>query len=106
MSLAQSIASAEIPARRTNALLGELGTTLKNTVKWQFSSSMLHGFIGAVQSAYGYAQDLNKSLNDIRIVTGLSADEMDKFAIKANKAAKALSASTLEYTNAALIYYQ
>jgi hypothetical protein len=29
-------------------------------------------------------------LNDIRIVTGYSADEMDKFAEKANKAAKAL----------------
>jgi hypothetical protein len=31
---------------------------------------------------------------------------MERFAIKANKAAKALSASTLDYTNAALIYYQ
>ena len=106
LSLAQSIASAEIPARRTSKLLGDLGTTLKNTIKWQFSSSMMHGFMGAVQSAYGYAQNLNKSLNDIRIVTGLSADEMDRFALKANKAAKELSASTLDYTNASLIYYQ
>jgi hypothetical protein len=31
---------------------------------------------------------------------------MDKFAEKANKAAKALSATTLDYTNASLIYYQ
>jgi TP901 family phage tail tape measure protein len=31
---------------------------------------------------------------------------MDKFALKANKAAKALSATTTEYSNAALIYYQ
>jgi len=31
---------------------------------------------------------------------------MDKFAERANRAAKALSASTLDYTNAALIYYQ
>jgi hypothetical protein len=41
---------------------------------------MLHGFMGAVSSAYGYAQDLNKSLNDIRIVTGASVAEMDAFA--------------------------
>jgi hypothetical protein len=47
-----------------------MGTTLKNTARWQISSSILHGFMGSVQSAYGYAQDLNKSLNDIRIVTG------------------------------------
>jgi hypothetical protein len=44
--------------------------TMKNTAKWQLSSSVLHGFMGAVQGAYGYAKDLNKSLNDIRIVTG------------------------------------
>ena len=106
LSLAQSIASAEIPARRTSTLLKSLGVSLKNAVKWQFSSSVLHGFLGSIQSAYGYAQDLNKSLNNIRIVTGLSADEMDRFAIKANKAAKELNASTLDYTNASLIYYQ
>jgi TP901 family phage tail tape measure protein len=87
-------------------LVGELGTVLKNTVKWQFSSSMLHGVIGATQKAFSYAKDLNASLNDIRIVTGASADEMDKFAAKAQKAAKALSATTLDYTKASLIYYQ
>jgi hypothetical protein len=31
---------------------------------------------------------------------------MDKFAAKANKAAKSLSSSTLDYTNASLIYFQ
>jgi len=31
---------------------------------------------------------------------------MEAFAERANKAAKALSASTLAYTDAALIYYQ
>jgi hypothetical protein len=31
---------------------------------------------------------------------------MDKFAEKANKAAKALSVSTTAYTDAALIFYQ
>ncbi|MBQ7820065.1 MAG: hypothetical protein IJ341_10260 [Bacteroidales bacterium] len=92
--------------RRSSALLASIGTTLKNTLKWQLSSSMLHGFIGAVQSAYGYTQDLNESLNNIRIVTGASTAQMEKFAVEANKAAKALSASTLEYTNASLIYYQ
>jgi hypothetical protein len=50
--------------------LSEFATTLKNTARWQISSSILHGFMGAVQSAYGYSQDLNKSLTDIRIVTG------------------------------------
>ena len=105
-TLAQSIMTAEVPLRRANTLISDMWVTLKNTARWQLSSSMLHGFMGAVQSAYGYAQDLNKSLNDIRIVTGASSDEMDKFAARANKAAKALSTSTTAYTDAALIFYQ
>ena len=106
MTLAQSIMTAEIPTKRISASLAALGTTLKNTAKWQLSSSMLHGFMSAVQTSYRYAKDLNTSLNNIRIVTGESAEAMDKFAARANKAAKALSASTLDYTDAALIFYQ
>lgn len=104
--LAQSITNAEIPIKRSNAAVQELWTSLKNTARWQMSSSMLHGFMGAIQSAYGYAKNLNESLNEIRIVTGHNIDYMDKFAERANKAAKALSATTLDYTNASLIYYQ
>ena len=106
MSLAQAVANSEVPIRRTNAMLKEMGTALANTARWQLSSSILHGFMGAVQSAYGYAQDLNESLNNIRIVTGQNIDQMAKFAEEANKAARALSATTTEYTNASLIYYQ
>jgi TP901 family phage tail tape measure protein len=97
---------AEAPLIRCSNVLKQFGTTLANTARWQISSSMLHGFIGAVQSAYGYAKDLNESLNNIRIVTGASKDEMADFAKEANKAAKALSTTTTEYTNASLIFYQ
>ena len=106
MQLTQAVAQSEIPFRRTNALVKEFATTLANTARWQLSSSVLHGFMGTLQSAYGYAQDLNESLNNIRIVTGNSVDDMAKFASEANKAAKALSTTTTAYTNASLIYYQ
>jgi hypothetical protein len=60
-----------------NKKMQEFSTTLKNTARWQISSSILHGFMGTIQKAYGYAQDLNSSLNDIRIVTGASIEKMD-----------------------------
>ena len=106
LKLAQSISLADQPMFKINNKLQEFATTMKNTVRWQLSSSMLHGFMGAIQGAYGYAKDLNKSLTDIRIVTGYSADEMAKFAEQANKAAKSLSTTTTDYTNASLIYFQ
>ena len=104
--LTQSLSKAEIPLRKTNALANNLWTTLKNTAKWQISSSILHAFMGALQSAKRYAQDLNESLTNIRIVTGYSTDQMAAFAKGANEAARALSTTTTEYTNASLIFYQ
>ena len=104
--LATSISNADVRIRNANTLLGQFATTLKNTARWQISSSLLHSFMGTLQSAYGYAQDLNQSLNNIRIVTGASVDEMSAFADRANKAAQALNTSTTQYTDAALIYYQ
>ena len=106
MSLADAVTQAEVPIRKTSTLLTSMGTVLKNTIKWQLSSSLLHGFMGSVQEAYGYVQDLNSSLNDIRIVTGNNIDEMSRFASEANKAAQALSTTTNEYAKASLIYYQ
>jgi hypothetical protein len=89
-----------------NGKLTQLWTVMKNTAKWQLSSSMLHGFIGGVSEAYRYAQDLNESLNNIRMVTGYSAEYMEEFAVQANKAAKALNTTTNEYAKASLIYFQ
>lgn len=106
MSVAQAVTSAEMPLKRTNKLFDQLWVTMKNTMRWQLTSSALHGFVGTLEKAYGYAKDLNRSLNDIRIVSNKSADDMAVFAEQANKAAKALSTTTTDYTDASLIYYQ
>ena len=104
--LARSIATAEIPLRRSSKLLDNFAVTMKNTVKWQLSSSLMHGFLSSIQSAMSYAQHLNQNLTDIRIVSGQSADEMARFAEQANKSAKELSTTTNQYAQAALIFYQ
>lgn len=106
LNLSTSISNAEQPMVRINNLFTEMWTTMKNTLRWQITSSTLHGLIGAWESAFGYAKGLDKSLNDIRIVSGLSADEMERFAEKANKSAQALSTTTKKYSDAALIFYQ
>ena len=104
--LAKSVATAETPLLRLSDGVKKLGTTLSNTVRWQISASVIQGFMSALSTAYGFAQDLNKSLNDIRIVTEYNVETMDKFAEKANKMAKALRTTTNEYAKASLIYFQ
>lgn len=106
LKVASSITQAELPLRRTNTLMNELWVTMKNTMRWQLTSSVLHGFVGSLKQAYGYSKNLDRSLNEIRIVSEKSAEDMARFAEQANKAAKALSTTTTNYTDASLIYYQ
>lgn len=105
-SLARAVATMEIPLKRTNTLLASMMASLKNVAKYQLSMGILQGVQGAFSNSISYVKELNGILNDIRIVTGQSADDMVKFAEAANKAAKELSVSTKDYAKASLIYYQ
>ena len=106
LNLAKAIATADAPTFRLSGHVKNLFDELVKVGRWQFTSSVMHSLTGAVQTAYYYAQDLNESLTNIRIVTGQSTEEMAQFADKANAAAKALSTTTVKYSDAALIYYQ
>lgn len=92
--------------KQTNETFKKLGDTMMNTIRWSITSTAINTVTGAIQSAYHYAVDLDRSLNDIMIVTDKSSREMEVFAKSANKAAKALGASTRDYADASLIYYQ
>lgn len=105
-SLSNAIAQSEIPVRKMNSTLKNWMTTLKNTIKWEASSTLVHGIEGAFTSAISYAKNLNSTLNDIRIVTNATTADMTKFATQANKYAKELSTTTNDFAKASLIYYQ
>lgn len=105
-NITSDILTTNMQLKQTHTLLDNMATTMANTIKWGVASSVMNTFTGSVQQAYGYIKNLDSSLNDIRIVTNKSADEMAKFAVQANKAAKELGASTTSYTDASLIYYQ
>ena len=101
-----SILNTNIKLKQSSKLLNDMATTFKNTIRYGISSSIFNTMANSIQRAYDFSKQLNTSLNDIRIVTGQSAEQMDRFATTANNAAKALGATTLDYTKAALIYYQ
>ena len=105
-SLSSSVLSTNIQLKETHSILDKMATTLTNTVKWNAASAAVNGLTRSVEQAWGYVRSLDTSLNDIRIVTGKSADEMANFAVQANNAAKELGKTTTDYTNAALIYAQ
>ncbi len=104
--LSRSVLSSNLQLKEGNKLLNDMATTMTNTLKWGVASSILNTMTGAIRDAYTYTKQLDTSLTDIRIVTGDSADKMARFAEQANTAAKSMGANTLDYTKAALSYYQ
>lgn len=105
-SLTTNVLTTKIQVKETHKLLDDMGKTMSNTIKWGISSSAWNSVTGSFQKAYNYVKDLDRSLNNIRIVSGKSAEEMERFAIQANRAAKTLGSTTRDYTDASLIYYQ
>ena len=103
---ARNVLEANIELTQTNKLLDKMAVTLGNTIRYGISSSIFNTFTNSIRNAYDYTKQLDTSLNDIRIVSGKSAEEMDRFAISANRAAQALGRTTLDYTKAATIYFQ
>lgn len=104
--LGSQILKTNVELKNSNKLLDEMATSMANTVKWGVTSSIFNNISNSIQKAYTYTKNLDSSLNDIRIVTDKSAESMQRFAVQANNAAKGLGASTLDYTQASLIYYQ
>lgn len=106
LQLTTAMGNSERKVIRLNTLATKLFTTLGNTLRWQISSMALTSLYTGISTAFNYAKDLNKTLNDIRIVTGDSTEQMDRFAKSANKMAKEIDSTTLDVSKATLIYRQ
>ena len=104
--VAQAVAQADTKLFNLSGGAKKLMDTLGNTARWQLASSAIQGVTSAIGDTIEYAKELDTSLNNIRIVTGKSADQMAAFAKEANKMAKELSTTTTKYSDASLIYYQ
>ena len=89
-----------------SSAMDKMINTMGNTARWAVSASIIQTMSQRFADAVQYVKELDKSLNDIRIVTGLSAENMREFTFQANEAAKALGQTTVGFTNASLIFAQ
>ena len=105
-TLNKQVLSAQTTFTKTEGIVGQLGKTFMNTFMYSFSYRIVGRFIQGIGNAISYVKDLDKALTNIRIVTKESREEMERFAEKANDAAKRLGVSTKAYTEAALIFTQ
>ncbi len=104
--LSAALGSTEARVSRMSTTVTKMFNTFQNTLRWGITASIFETASNNIGRAVDYVKDLDRSLNDIRIISGYNAEDMNKFADSANKAAQALGKTTTEYTNASLIYIQ
>lgn len=80
--------------------------TIGNTVRWGLIASGFQTIMNSAHQAVDYVKELDRSLNDIRIVSDYNAQQMRDFSLAANEAAKSLGQTTVAYTDASLIFAQ
>ena len=80
--------------------------TMGNTVRWGVTASIFQTIQNSLYRAVDYVKELDTSLNNIRIVTSASNEDMRNFALYANEAAQSIGASTTSFTDAAQLYAQ
>lgn len=80
--------------------------TMGNTFRWGLTATLFQTIQNSVYRAVDYVQELDTSLNNIRIVTSASNENMRDFALYANQAAQSIGASTTSFTDAAQLYAQ
>lgn len=93
-------------ASKTKTAIGNMADTIARTARWSVASATINQFSGSIQQAIGYTKNLDESLNNIRVVTGKSQEEMRGFADQANRTAGILGKSTREYVDASLLFFQ
>lgn len=86
--------------------LDNFKTSLVNAFRYNVVNNFIDLLMGQIQGLASYIRELDTALNDIRIVTGKTADEMLDWSEKSIAAAENLGRSATEYAQAALIYYQ
>lgn len=106
VQLSTAVSQASIQTQRLSGWAEKAVSQLKRAAAIQLSTSAYNMLANGLKSGYEYAQQLNKSLNDIRIVSGQNTEQIAAFAKQANKTAQALSATTTAYADASLIYFQ
>jgi len=92
--------------RSVSKTTDKLFNTIGNTVRWGIVASGFQSVLNSAHQTVQYVRDLDTSLTNIMMVTQQSKEQMNEFAQSANDAAKALSSTTVNMTDAALVFAQ
>ena len=104
--LSRSVMNVNTQLKETGYLASHAKRALENVAFYNVGVMGVNAFTGKVKEGVKYLKELNKSLTQIREVSGMAEETVRKLAEDGSKIAENIGATTLEYTKAALIYAQ
>jgi len=92
--------------RMTTTSVDGFGTAIAKVVgkiaMWGVATTALYGTLRKIKEGVQFIEDLNKSMTNVQIVTGMSTSQARALAIEYNNLAKELGATTLEVAEGSL----
>jgi hypothetical protein len=100
----------DILARTDTGIFKKIGDTIVHNIKamaqWAISGTLIFGTFREIKEGIQIVNDLNKSLTDIRIVTGQSQEAIESLGKSYNNLAKDIGATTKEVLNSSIEWYR
>lgn len=88
-------------ARHTHDSAQSFGSSAVKMLQWSIIGTAIFGTIRQISSGFKYIYELENNLNQVRIVTGQTQEEVESLAVSYNKLAKEMSVTTRELTSTA-----
>lgn len=82
--------------RANDNILSTLSNNAKKVAEWAISTALIYGSLQEIRKAMEYIVSLNKEMTNIRMVTGMSSEEVGQLATEYNSLAGEMGATTLE----------
>lgn len=84
-----------------SSITGQIGLAIDKMLLWKIAGDLVFGTMKQIQQAQQLIIDLNKETTNIRIVTGMSAESVNKLSKEYNELGKEYGATTIEVSQAA-----
>jgi TP901 family phage tail tape measure protein len=84
----------------------EMSIAIRRIAEWAIATTIVYGSLRKLQEGVRFVYDLSNSLNQIRIVTGQSADEVNRLAKSFNEIGIKMGATTKEITDTSVELYR
>ena len=101
-----AFASANRQVITLNSHLQEMGRVFLQSMKFTVAQQAIQGLQNMLQESYEWVVDLDSQLNQIQIVSGKTAQQMEAVSAQIVERSRALKVAASDYAEASQIYYQ